>query len=278
MFFHFYVLGTFSVEDKSCKNIIEYWKENAKKTIHIHKKWPLPATKSKTEIQFTIALHKNSSSSNISWNYRNYSNYSRKCSGKKFRLCHSCFGTFWLKLCPLDVTSDNGLPAKVFAMANIALLPFPTEQGDPTADGGLILFSFCLLLQNHTLTTSFSMHKLSARSEISSDVGLGFAMKAFSKATLTLVSIEVLFFLRLPMASGVVMGLLNAPGLFKVLSASSSHFCRSGFNLHMFLKLRLRASNLDIVVWEKSLPYNLPIAKPTSPWVNPETNNTLNTP
>lgn len=197
--------------------------------------------------------------------------YSRKCSGKKFRLCHSCFGTFWLNVCPLDVTNDNGLPARLFAIANMAEFPFPTEHGEPIAAGGLILFSFCLLLQNHTLTTSFSIHKLSARMDISSEVGLGFARKAFSKATLTLVSIDVRFFLRLPMASGVVIGLFRAPGLFRVLSASSSHFWRRGFNLHMFLKLRFRASNLDIVVCEKSLPYNLPIARPTSPWVKPET-------
>ena len=30
--------------------------------------------------------------------------------------------------------------------------------------------------------------------------------------------------------------------------ASSSHFCSSGFSLHMFLKLRFRASNREIVV------------------------------
>lgn len=44
------------------------------------------------------------------------------------------------------------------------------------------------------------------------------------------------------------------PGLEMLLSASSSHFCSNGFNLHIFLKLRLRASNLDMVVCEKSLP------------------------
>jgi len=51
--------------------------------------------------------------------------------------------------------------------------------------------------------------------------------------------------------------------------ASSSHFCSRGFNLHIFLKLRFNASNRDIVVWEKSLPYSFPIARPTSPCVNP---------
>lgn len=54
-----------------------------------------------------------------------------------------------------------------------------------------------------------------------------------------------------------------------LLSASSNHFCSSGFSLHMFLKLRLSASNRDMVVCEKSLPYSFPIAKPTSPCVKP---------
>lgn len=71
-------------------------------------------------------------------------------------------------------------------------------------------------------------------------------MNAFSNATLTLVSIEVLFFRRLPIASGVVSGLERELGLFKELSASSSHFCRSGFSLHMFLKERFNASNLEV--------------------------------
>lgn len=100
------------------------------------------------------------------------------------------------------------------------------------------------LLQNHTRTTSFSIAKLSANMVISSEVGFGFCMKAFSSATLTLVSIEVLFFRRLPMASGVVSGFEREFGLFRELSASSSHFCRRGFSLHMFLKERFSASNL----------------------------------
>lgn len=159
-------------------------------------------------------------------------------------------------------------------MWNIAPLVLPTEHGEPiVADGGFILFSFCRLLQNQTLTTSFSIQRLSASIVISSDVGFGLAMNAFSKATLTLVSIEVLFFRRLPIVSGVVRGLLSAPGLASVLSASSSHFWSKGFNLHMFLKLRFKASNRDIVVWEKSFPYNLPMARPTSPCVKPARKN-----
>lgn len=59
------------------------------------------------------------------------------------------------------------------------------------------------------------------------------------------------------------------PGFVMLLSASSSHFWSNGFSLHMFLKLRLRASKRDIVVWEKSLPYNFPMARPTSPCVKP---------
>lgn len=101
------------------------------------------------------------------------------------------------------------------------------------------------LLQNHTRTTSFSIARLSASIVISSDVGFGFWIKAFSRATLTLVSIDVLFFRRLPIASGVVSGFDKELGLFNVLSASSSHFCNSGFSLHMFLKERFNASNLE---------------------------------
>lgn len=47
--------------------------------------------------------------------------------------------------------------------------------------------------------------------------------------------------------------------------ASLSHFSKSGFNLHMFLKLRFKASKREMVVWLKSFPYSLPIASPTSP-------------
>ena len=53
---------------------------------------------------------------------------------------------------------------------------------------------------------------------------------------------------------------------------TSSHFAKSGFNLHIFLKERFKASNLDIVVCEKSLPYSFPIASPTSPCVYPSKN------
>jgi hypothetical protein len=35
--------------------------------------------------------------------------------------------------------------------------------------------------------------------------------------------------------------------------------------LHMFLNDRLSASKRDMVVWLKSLPYSLPMARPTSP-------------
>ena len=66
---------------------------------------------------------------------------------------------------------------------------------------GFSLFSFCLLLQNQTLTTSLSMLRLSETKAISSPVGLGFWLKALSKATLIEVSIEVLFLRRLLIAS-----------------------------------------------------------------------------
>ncbi|KAJ8354052.1 hypothetical protein SKAU_G00216190 [Synaphobranchus kaupii] len=41
-------------------------------------------------------------------------------------------------------------------------------------------------------------------------------------------------------------------GLPEVESASSSHLFSKGLSLHMFLKLSCRASNLQIVVWEKT--------------------------
>jgi len=78
----------------------------------------------------------------------------------------------------------------------------PAPMGDRDA-AGLMRFSFCLLLQNQTLTTSFSMFKLSPMIRISSDVGLGFLMNAFSRATLTVFSMDVLFFLRLPKSSAM---------------------------------------------------------------------------
>ncbi len=115
------------------------------------------------------------------------------------------------------------------------------------------------------------MHRLSANMAISSDVGFGFNRNAFSKEPLTVVSMDVRFLRLLPMASGVVKGLLRALGLLIVLSASDSHFCSKGFSLHIFLNDRFNASNLDMVVWEKSLPYNFPMAIPTSPWVKPKT-------
>ena len=43
--------------------------------------------------------------------------------------------------------------------------------------GGLILFSFCRRLQNHTRITSFSMFSWSAIREISSDDGFWFCCK-----------------------------------------------------------------------------------------------------
>jgi hypothetical protein len=54
--------------------------------------------------------------------------------------------------------------------------------------------------------------------------------------------------------------------LYCIVPASLSHFSSRGFSLHMFLKLRLRASKREMVVWLKSFPYSFPIARPTSPW------------
>lgn len=114
--------------------------------------------------------------------------------------------------------------------------------------GGLIRFSFCRRLQNQTLTTSFSMVSDSASWEISSEVGFGLCKKDFSRANRTVVSMLVRFFRLRPIDSGVVCALVRAAGLFMEASASSSHRCSNGFSLHMFLKLRFRASNLEIVV------------------------------
>lgn len=125
-------------------------------------------------------------------------------------------------------------------------------------------------MQNQTLTTSFSMDKLSASEAISSDDGFGLRRKACSRFPLTVVSMEVRFFLLLPMASGVARGLLCTLVLPVELSASDSHFCNNGFSLHIFLNDKFNASNLDMVVWEKSLPYSFPIAIPTSPCVYPK--------
>lgn len=82
------------------------------------------------------------------------------------------------------------------------VLPFKDSVGLSDSDG-LIRFSFCLRLQYQTLTTSFSMQRLSARFVISSLVGLGFMIKALSSETLTFVSIDVRFFRLRPIASGV---------------------------------------------------------------------------
>lgn len=88
----------------------------------------------------------------------------------------------------------------------------------------------------------------SAISDISSDVGFGFPMKLFSKATLMVVSMLVRFFLRRPRPS-----LDPPPGesgevVRDMASASCSHFSSKGLSLHMFLKLKLRASKREMVV------------------------------
>ena len=148
--------------------------------------------------------------------------------------------------------------------------PAPESERAPDA-GGFMRFSFCLRLQNQTLITSFSIHNELANIVISSEVGLGFCKNARSSDTLTVVSMLVRFFLRLPESeSGVECAEVSAVGLFNEASASSSQRCNSGFNLHIFLNDKFNASKRDIVVWEKSFPYNFPIANPTSPCVNPK--------
>lgn len=143
--------------------------------------------------------------------------------------------------------------------------PTPSSISPPSVLGGVILFSFCLRLQNHTRTTSFSSCRLSAKDVISCAEGFGCLWKCCSKAPFTDTSILVLFFRFLPCAA--ILSILV--GLPVVESASSSHFCNKGFNLHIFLKLSCRASNRHIVVCENTFPYNVPRANPTSACVNP---------
>ena len=131
--------------------------------------------------------------------------------------------------------------------------------------GGVILFSFCLLLQNQTLTTSLSRPSCSASRVISWAEGFGLFMKCCSRVCLIDTSILVLFFLFLPWAAILSM-FADVP---VVLSASCNHFCNKGFSLHMFLKLSCRASNMQMVVWENTFPYKVPNARPTSAWVKP---------
>lgn len=125
-----------------------------------------------------------------------------------------------------------------------------TSSGVWGTPGGVIRFSFCLRLQNHTRTTSFSSCRLSASDVISCAEGLGHFKKWLSKAPLTLTSMEVRFFRFRPCAA--ILSILV--GLPVDESASSSHLFNSGLSLHMFLKLSCRASNLQMVVWEKTFP------------------------
>lgn len=141
---------------------------------------------------------------------------------------------------------------------------------------GWTLFSFCLRLQNQTWTTSFSICNPSATAEISSAVGFEFCRKNCSSARRTVWSMFVRFFrLRASDSAIAAAFALVAPSVgtrtdrSEAAETSSSHFWSRGFNLHIFLKLRFNASNLDIVVWLKSLPYNFPIVKPTSHCVKP---------
>lgn len=101
----------------------------------------------------------------------------------------------------------------VYCDANSNILdPLPSESVGLSGLPGFVRFSFCRRLQNQTRTTSFSMHKLSARLVISWLVGFELMKKAFSSATRTDVSIDVRFLRLRPMASGVVSGLLKVLG------------------------------------------------------------------
>lgn len=78
------------------------------------------------------------------------------------------------------------------------------------------------------------------------------------QSPLTLTSMEVRFFLLRPCAA--ILSMLV--GLPEDESASSNHLFNKGFSLHMFLKLSCRASNLQMVVCENTLPYRVPSAQP----------------
>lgn len=92
--------------------------------------------------------------------------------------------------------------------------PFPNESVSGLSGcPGCERFSFWRRLQNQTRTTSFSMHKFSAKFVISWLVGFELMKKAFSSASRTDVSIDVRFLRRRPiMFSGVVSGLLIVLG------------------------------------------------------------------
>ncbi len=115
--------------------------------------------------------------------------------------------------------------------------------------GGVILFSFCLRLQNQTRTTSFSSCRLSAREVISCAAGLGHFKKCSPRLPsrsprwrcASFVSCLELLFCRCWWDFPCRVGLL-------------SHLFSSGLSLHMFLKLSWRASNLQMVVCEKTFP------------------------
>ena len=66
---------------------------------------------------------------------------------------------------------------------------------------GFIRFSFWRRLQNHTRTTSRSIIRPSEINWISSLVGLGLALNAFSNAILIVLSMEVRFLRRRARAS-----------------------------------------------------------------------------
>uniref|UniRef100_A0A182J5K4 Uncharacterized protein n=1 Tax=Anopheles atroparvus TaxID=41427 RepID=A0A182J5K4_ANOAO len=119
----------------------------------------------------------------------------------------------------------------------------PSIMSPPMVFGGVMRFSFCRRLQNHTRTTSFSSCRLSASDEISCADGFGCLWKCCSSAPFTDTSMLVRFFRFRPWAAILSM-LVGEP---VVESASSSHFCSSGFSLHMFLKLSCSASNRQMV-------------------------------
>ena len=101
----------------------------------------------------------------------------------------------------MGVSDRGGVGVKELGEEEVEFIPGMGELPGLSLLLGFSLFSFCRLLQNQTLTTSFSRQRPSEMYCTSSLVGFGLELKALSRATLTVLSMEVLFFLLLESAS-----------------------------------------------------------------------------
>ena len=101
----------------------------------------------------------------------------------------------------MGVRERGGVGVSELGEEEVEYIPGIGELDGLSLELGFSLFSFWRLLQNHTLTTSFSKQSPSEIYWTSSLVGLGLELNARSSATLTVLSIDVLFFLLLAKAS-----------------------------------------------------------------------------